>query len=59
MIQVAEAFVKNEKNLPPQRQVFHRHAIDLFDEMHIRYLDQKQDKFPTIALFLDRKDSVS
>lgn len=54
MIQAADTFVKNEHEPAPfDENGFYRHARARSEELHACNLEQKQEKFPSLALLLD------
>lgn len=55
MIQATDLFLqKDYKPCPILANFFHRHAKDLFWDLHVRLLEKKEEKFPIFALFWPR-----
>lgn len=56
MIQAAECFVNiDDKPALSHSNFFYRQAIDICDKRHARPLEQRQEKFPSLALYFYTK----
>lgn len=54
VIKIADAIAnKDQKPAPLHANDFHKHTRAVLNKLHICYLEQKKEKFPTFALFLD------